>query len=42
MSSFTWTTTLSTDWNMAADWSPATVPNADTAVAVLPGVPASA
>jgi hypothetical protein len=39
MSIFTWTTTLGGDWNTASDWSPATVPDADTAVAVLPGEP---
>lgn len=32
---FTWTGNTNTDWNTATNWSPATVPNSPTAVAIV-------
>jgi hypothetical protein len=37
MSTFTWKTLLNGGWAISPNWDPATVPNADTAVAILPG-----
>jgi hypothetical protein len=38
MTTFTWTTSTTGDWAIATNWSPAAVPDANTAVAILPGV----
>src|SRR6185437_8494755 len=39
MATFTWTTGTSGDWNTAANWGPATIPNSGTAEVVIDAAP---